>query len=134
MQDAPDRETILLGLAKFLEKEVRPQLKDPRLGFRALVGAHLAFTAAMESMDEDSDVDAELVSLRELVRDLSPVPTTLREKKRAIVQLEARLADLVRDRSTSPAELETIRVALKATLLRKLRVNAPRFDTRADLE
>jgi len=89
MQDAPDRETILLGLAKFLEKEVRPQLKDPRLGFRALVGAHLAFTAAMESMDEDADVDA---------------------------------------------ELETIRVAMKATLLRKLRVNAPRFDTREDLE
>ncbi|HRG99034.1 MAG TPA: DUF6285 domain-containing protein [Polyangiaceae bacterium] len=134
MQDAPDRETILLGLAKFLEREIRPLVKDPRASFRVLVGAHLAFTAAMESMDEDADVAAELERLRALTGDSVPAPESLRDKKRRVAALEGRLCEAIRDPKTSAAELDTMRPALRASLLAKLRVNNPRFDTRADIE
>lgn len=134
MQDAPDRETILLGLAKFLEREIRPLVKDPRASFRVLVGAHLAFTAAMESMDEDADVAAELERLRALTGDSVPAPESLRDKKRRVAALEGRLCEAIRDPKTSAAELDSMRPALRASLLAKLRVNDPRFDTRADIE
>ena len=134
MQDAPDRETILLGLAKFLEREVRPLVKDPRASFRVLVGAHLAFTAAMESMDEDADVAAELERLRALTGDGGPAPDSLRATKRRVAAREGRLCEALRDPKTSAAELDAMRPALRASLLAKLRVNSPRFDTRADIE
>lgn len=134
MQDAPDRETILLGLAKFLEREIRPLVKEPRASFRVLVGAHLAFTAAMESMDEDADVAAELERLRALTGDSVPAPESLRDKKRRVAALEGRLCEAIRDPKTSAAELDSMRPALRASLLAKLRVNNPRFDTRADIE
>lgn len=134
MQDAPDRETILLGLAKFLEREIRPLVKEPRASFRVLVGAHLAFTAAMESMDEDADVAAELERLRALTGDSVPAPESLRDKKRRVAALEGRLCEAIRDPKTPAAELDAMRPALRASLLAKLRVNNPRFDTRADIE
>lgn len=133
MQDAPEREAILLGLAKFLDREVRPLVKDPRAAFRILVGAHLAFTAAMESTDEEADVNAELARLRALTSDTSPVPATIVEKKRRVVLLEERLGERIRSRDTDPAALVAIRDELKKTLVAKLRVNSPRFDTGADV-
>lgn len=134
MQDAPDKEAILLALAKFLDREVRPLVKEPRAAFRVLVGAHLAFTAAMESMDEDADLDAELERLRGLTKDTSPKPDSRPERKRRVVLLEERLAARIREPKTSREELAIIREALKETLLAKLRVNSPRFDTRAHLD
>jgi hypothetical protein len=134
MQDAPDKEAILIGLAKFLDREVRPLVKDPRAAFRVLVGAHLAFTAAMESTDEDADVAAELDRLRALTSDSSPRPESLPERKRRILVLEERLVERIRDPETSLPNLANIREELKKTLLAKLRVNSPRFDTRADID
>ena len=134
MQDAPDRETILLGLAKFLEREVRPLVKDPRTSFRVLVGAHLAFTAAMESMDEDADVRAELERLRALTFDTTPVPETLRDQKRRVALLEERLVERIREPSTAAGDLTAMKSALRASLLAKLRVNSPRFDVRDDID
>lgn len=129
MQDSPDKETILLGLAKFLDREVRPLVKEPRAAFRVLVGAHLAFTSAMEASDEEADVGAELARLRALSADTSPLPETLAEKKRRVVVLEERLAQKIRSRDTSAADLATIKDELKKGLSAKLRVNSPRFDT-----
>jgi len=134
MQDAPDKEAILLGLAKFLDREVRPLVKEPRAAFRLLVGAHLAFTAAMESSDEEADVNAELTRLRALTRDETPLPGSLVEKKRRVLVLEERLAEIIRSRETGGGELTTIREELKKSLLAKLRVNSPRFDTRATID
>ncbi len=134
MQDAPDKEAILLALAKFLDREVRPLVTEPRASFRVLVGAHLAFTAAMESIDEDSDVDKELDRLRRVTGDTSPKPDSLPERKRRIVILEERLAARIREPSTTEAELLQIREELKKTLAAKLRVNSPRFDTRPDAD
>ena len=134
MQDAPDKEAILIGLAKFLDREVRPLVKDPRAAFRVLVGAHLAFTTAMESTDEDSDVAAELDRLRALTSDSSPKPESLPEKKRRILVLEERLVERIRDPETTEASLGEIREELKKTLRAKLRVNSPRFDTRAEAD
>ena len=124
MQDAPDKEAILIGLAKFLDREVRPLVKDPRAAFRVLVGAHLAFTTAMESTDEDSDVAAELDRLRALTSDSSPKPESLPEKKRRILVLEERLVERIRDPETTEASLGEIREELKKTLRAKLVKNA----------
>ncbi len=134
MQDAPDRETILLGLARFLEREVRPLVKDPSASFRVLVGAHLAFTAAMESMDEDADVRAELERLRALTADTTPLPDGLAERKRRVAVLEERVCARIRDPETPPAELVAMQASLRASLMAKLRVNSPRFDLRGEID
>lgn len=130
MQDAPDREAILFGLAKFLDREVRPLVKgDARASFRVLVGAYLAFTCAMESADEESDVDDELARLTELLADTSPAPTSLREKKARVLALEERLCALIDDPATPREALDRMRPALRRSLVAKLRVASPRFDT-----
>jgi hypothetical protein len=130
MQDAPDREAILFGLAKFLDREVRPLVKgDARASFRVLVGAYLAFTCAMESADEEPDVDEELARLRELTLDTSPLPTSLREKKAKVLALEERLVSIIDDPQTSRDALDHMRPHLRKSLVAKLRVASPRFDT-----
>ena len=133
MQDAPDKETILLGLARFLEREIRPQLKDPRLAFRALVAAHLAMTAAMESSDEEADVDAELARLSSLLGHGSE-EASLRARKAAARALEAELVEKIKDPGTGPEELSRMSASLKETLRARLRVNNPRFDTRSNID
>lgn len=134
MQDAPDREAILFGLAKFLDREVRPLVKgDARASFRVLVGAYLAFTCAMESADEESDVDEELARLRELTLDTSPLPTSLREKKAKVLALEERLVSIIDDPETSRDALDRMRPHLRKSLVAKLRVASPRFDTSQEL-
>ncbi len=133
MQDAPDKETLLLGVARFLDRELRPQIKDPRLAFRVLVAAHLALTAAMESSDEEADVDAELSRLGRLLGHTGPAGS-LRAKKATARALEAELVEKIQDPGTGPGELRAIAASLQETLRAKLRVNNPRFDTRPDIE
>lgn len=109
-------------------------MKDPRASFRVLVGAHLAFTAAMESIDRGRRRrGGARASARALTGDGVPAPDSLRDKKRRAA-LEGRLCEAIRNPKTSAAELDAMHPALRASLLAKLRVNSPRFDTRADIE
>ena len=41
MQDRPDLPALLAAVARFLQKDVQPQIADKGLGFRVLIAAHL---------------------------------------------------------------------------------------------
>jgi hypothetical protein len=70
MQDRPDRLALLGAIARFLEHDVRPALKDPGLSFRALIAAHLAGTVAAELKAEGDLTAPELGRLRALLPDI----------------------------------------------------------------
>ena len=123
MQDPPEKEALLFAIARFLEEDVRPQIKDARLNFRVLIATHLAATVANECRSGAADEAAALARMRAIYTDASDA--TFRE-------LEARLAkDLRAGRLAGDAKVKD---HVKATLLAKLAVNSPRFDTRAEIE
>ena len=42
MQNRPSKTDLLEAVARFLERDVKPAIKDPSLSFRVLIAANLA--------------------------------------------------------------------------------------------
>lgn len=131
MQDSPEKEIVLGALARFLDKDVRPHIADPRLSFRVLVAAHLVQVVALECAAEDGQDGAELMRLRELMADDGPAPAALDRaaRGRMIASYNRRLAEEIRSGEIDDARRARIQAHLFATLTDKLAVNNIRFDT-----
>ncbi len=129
MQDPPEKEALLFAIARFLEEDVRPLVKDPRVNFRLLIATHLAATVASECRTGAAHEAAALARLRAIYTDAENVPYRT---------LEARLASDIRQGDLRQGALagreDAVRAHVKATLLAKLAVNSPRFDTRTEIE
>jgi hypothetical protein len=125
MQDPPEKEVLLFAIARFLEQDVRPLVKDPRLNFRVLIATHLAATVANECRTGAADEAAALARLRAIYADAGDTPYRV---------LEARLAHDIRDDALDPAKLDAAKAHVKETLRAKLAVNSPRFDTSPNVE
>ncbi len=125
MHDAPEKEVLLFAIARFLEEEVRPVVTDARLNFRVLIATHLAATVANECRTGAADEAAALARLRVIYGESGTA--TCRE-------LEARLAKDVREGTLDSPRSELARDHVKKTLLAKLTVNSPRFDTSKEIE
>jgi hypothetical protein len=146
VQDSPNKETLLLAIARFLGQEVRPLVADPRVNFRLLVASSLAAIAAMEIDAEDAQDEAELARLRALFpvgghpRHPGPVgaggeePRTRTERHRAIREGSAHIAEEVRSGRATGERLAAIRAHVKETLAEKLRVNNPRFSLEKEID
>jgi hypothetical protein len=132
MQDLPEKETILLAIAKFLGTEVRPQVTDPRLSFRLLIAAHLCGVVASECFGEDEQDAAELARLHAL---LEGVPADVHGKERvaAIRQANARLAKAIRAGEIASEPGGDAWEHVKKTLFEKLSVANPRFETKPEI-
>jgi Domain of unknown function (DUF6285) len=124
MQDPPEKEALLFAIARFLEEDVRPLVKDPRVNFRILIATHLAATVASECRTGAADEAAALARLRAIYTD-SP--------EASFRALEARLAADIRAAKIAGRDAAVV-AHVKATLLAKLAVNSPRFDTRTEIE
>jgi hypothetical protein len=142
MQDAPNKETLLLALAKFLVAEVRPQVKDPRLSFRLLIAANLAGIVAQECAGEDEQNTAELARLARIFDDLLPASgagavdaksATRATQLAAIRAGNERLAKGIRDTSLDASPKGLVFQHIKQTLAEKLAIDNPRFDSKRDL-
>ncbi|MCB9527820.1 MAG: hypothetical protein H6701_05375 [Myxococcales bacterium] len=140
MQDAPDRQTLLAGVAMFLAGQVEPALKapgaHPGLAFRSRIAAHLVATVGRELAFEEQHDAAELDRLRALLGSEpdSPLPDpalTGEPRREAIRALRAALAAKLR--ADEPIDDTATRAALMATLRDQLQVVQPRFDTRVEL-
>lgn len=128
MQDSPEKEILLSAIARFLDKDVRPLISDPRLSFRVLIAAHLAQVAALESAAEDGHDAAELARLRALFGDeQAPPPPDRAARTSAIASYNRRLAERIRG-GLSPDERARVTAHVMATLRDKLAVNNVRFD------
>jgi Domain of unknown function (DUF6285) len=123
MQDPPDKEMLLHAVARFLAEEVRPAMSDPRLSFRVLIAAHLAMTVANECRSGASEEVDELARLRAIYPDDGG---SLRD-------LNLRLANEVRDGAIAVDD-PRLRDHVKKTLLAKLAINSPRFETSPEIE
>jgi Domain of unknown function (DUF6285) len=140
MQDAPNKETLLLAVAKFLISEVRPAVKDSRLSFRLLIAANLAAICAQESSGEDVQNAAERARLAKIFSaggdheeqvPGEPLPHAL--EIAAITKGNALLAKGIRDGALDIAPRSAVFDHVKRTLKEKLAIDNPRFDVEKDL-
>ncbi len=133
MQDSPTKEALLLAIARFLEREVRPLMTDPRVNFRLLVASSLAQMVALECDGEDSQDAAEAGRLAALLGE--EMPPAGRAERRA--WLRASNERLAADLRVGRLEGERLSLAydhLKKTLAEKLAMNNPRFSTAPEIE
>ena len=134
MQERPNKLVLLTAISRFLIEDVRPQLTDPRLNFRALIAAHLASVVASELTSDEEYLERELARLSPLVQS-PPAPNASLEARRvAVAELNTKLAALLREDRSSPEELARIADALRGSLREKLAIENPRFDTALDIE
>jgi hypothetical protein len=136
MQDAPNKETLLLAMAKFLVAEVRPQIKDPRLSFRLLIAANLAGIVAQECAGEDEQNAAELARFARIFEDLvagDPKSATRATQLGAIRTGNERLAKGIREKTLDTSPSGPVFQHIKQTLAEKLAIDNPRFDSKRDL-
>jgi hypothetical protein len=150
MQDRPDKLALLGAIARFLERDVRPALKDPGLGFRALIAAHLATTLAAEIQAEDDLEASELARLCALLPDLAgpdeqpegpanaesrPLWTETRAgRRRERLRLRRELARRIRDRVLDEEQKARAFAHVMQTLREDLRVYHRKFDTSPDAD
>ncbi len=133
MQDIPQKENILLAVAKFLGQEVRPHVADPRLSFRLLIAAHLCGVVAQECASDEEQDAAELARLAGLYPEVDAAVHG-RAAKAAIRAASARLAADVREGKIPVSPGTPAWDHVKRTLAEKLAVASARFDTRAEIE
>jgi hypothetical protein len=135
MQDRPSKEVLLDALSTFLVQQVRPTISDPALSFRVLIAANLAMVVASEIRSEEGQNAAELERLRELLPDVVVAcDATLEGSRRAIATLNAALVERLRSGTFDAPAFARATAHVKQTLLEKLAVNNPRFETALDIE
>lgn len=132
MQDLPEKTALLEAVARFLgDEKLRKEVRDPALAFRMRIAAHLVETVARENKLEDTHDRQELERLQRLLgRELVDTGDVARRREQ-IGTLNRELA--IRLRTTSDQFADT-HAHLKATLLEKLAVTNPRFDTSSEIE
>jgi hypothetical protein len=134
MQERPDKNALLMAIARFLLEDARPALSDPRLSFRALIAAHLANVVASELRSDEDFLRRELERLRAIFPDAPDPGASLAARHALVAELDRRLAARLREGSASEAELASIAAALRESLREKLAIENPRFDTALDIE
>ena len=138
MQQRPDKTELLAAVARFLEREVKPAIKDPALAFRVLIAASLTGIVAGELQTEDAATAAELSRLaRILPEDAATIGlearlATREGRKEALIALNRALCDRVRKGDFAGDKQVWNHVSL--TLRGELFTSSPRFDTSIDIE
>ncbi len=134
MQDAPDKNTLLAGVAMFLAGQVEPALKRPGadkgLAFRSRIAAHLVATVGRELAMEEAHDTAELARLRGLTGEDGD-PLAGEPRRAEIMRLRALLARQLR--SDAVIDEGATRAAVMQQLREQLQVVQPRFDTTIEL-
>ncbi len=138
MQNRPDKSALLEAVARFLDKEVRPAIKDPSLSFRVLIAASLTGMVSAELQVEDAAGDAELERLVALLPDagvdLAKARASREDRRQALGKLNRELCARIR---AGAFDGEARKAALDHTLLTlrgELFTSNPRFDTSPDIE
>ena len=130
MQDLPDKQTLLAGVARFLEGEVRPAVTDRGLAFRIRIAAHLLGVVAREVTHEEAHDRAELDALCALLGREGSVPSGAGDRSDAIREAREALSGAIRAGEVSDGDAVAGLLELLAT---KLSVSNPRFDLTREL-
>jgi hypothetical protein len=135
MQDRPSKEALLDALAGFLLQQVRPSIADPGLSFRVLIAANLATVVAAEIRSEEAQDEAELARLQALLPEVRATRGSTRDELHAAIRtLNTALCRQLRSDRIDQEQFARSAAHVKQTLLEKLAVNNPRFETASDIE
>ena len=130
MQDLPDKTSLVEAVARLLSDErLKKEVRDPALAFRLKIATHVLETVAREHKLAPAHDASELTRLEAL---LGPGEGTTTEAK--IVELNRTLAKRLRAGDEPQAFLARAHAHLKQTLIEKLAVTQPRFDTSREIE
>ncbi len=122
MQNRPDKQVILGGVAALLKTQVLPAIEDRGLAFRVRIAAWLLGVVERELSHEQAHDAAELAGL------VAPLG------EGDIGQLNAALAEEIRAGELSEERRAAITEHLLASLRDRLAVAQPRFDTAMEPE
>jgi hypothetical protein len=129
-----ERETLLFGIAQFLDEEVRPQIKDPRANFRVLIAAHLARSIGGELVVEEERTRAAIARLEGLVGEPAATPKARADEVARLRALTQKVADDVKSGAAKGDRLEAIKKHVMQSLEDELRITSPRFSTAREIE
>jgi len=138
MQQRPDKTDLLAAVARFLEREVKPAIKDPALAFRVLIAASLTGIVAGELQTEDAATAAELSRLAAILPDtalaigLEKKLATRADRQEALLALNRELCARLRRGAFAGDAQVWNHVSL--TLRGELFTASPRFDTSNNIE
>lgn len=131
MQDEPNKTAILMGVARFLDQDVRPEIADRALAFRVRIATHLLSTVVRELAFESAADSAELASIQTTLGEpATPQPD-------AQVRAEAIAAgnrELVAGLASGDLDPEALHDHLERALAARLAVSNPRFDLSPEIE
>lgn len=126
MQYRPTQEELLLAVADFIDRDVRPELADRALAFRCLIAANLTRMAVLERRMEEWHDGIELDGMRALLDGLPSAPPPTKDARRDLLQeLNDQLARAIRE---GDLELSDVEGHLRIVLKGRLAVTNPRFD------
>ena len=138
MQNRPDKAALLNAVARFLEREIKPQVSDPSLSFRLLIAANLCQLVAGEIQMEDLATHAELDRLAALLPDVDIDLAVARQSRegrvRAIEQMNRALGDHIASGAIEAAPGSAAWEHVVTTLRGELFTSSPRFDTGLEIE
>lgn len=134
MADRPEKEVLLDAVARFLDKEVRPAVSDPRLAFRLLIAANLNQIVATELRLGEAHEAAQLARLRALAGLPPPAPGSAADRAAELRRLERDLARRIREEPLDDDARRRVREHVIATLRERLAVSNPRFDLASAIE
>lgn len=146
MQNRPDQAALLAAVARFLEREIKPLVKDPSLSFRVLIAANLCQLVSAEMALEEPATLAELDRLAALLSDVAPdglpggeldlaAARGSRDGRRlAIERLNDALCARIRSGALHVEPGSPAWDHVTTTLRGELFTSSPRFDTSLDIE
>lgn len=134
MLTTPTKETLLLSIARFLEREVRPHIKDAKTNYHLLVSMALLVSSTSELAFEDEHLRAELDRLAKI---LGVEPSSSNGSANALRQEVSRLSSRAIELAQGDMD-EATRTALfrhvKETLQAEISTQNPRFSFDAQIE
>jgi len=124
LQDSPTANELITTVAQFLDMELAPTLRDPRLKFRALVAANVLRIVARELEMSDAQLRAERARLNELLNE-----NASGENTRADVEnLTRALARKIRAGDADEGAFHAAAFAhVEQTVIEKLQVANPKY-------
>lgn len=138
MQNRPDKAALLEAVARFLEREIKPAIKDPSLSFRVLIASNLCQLVSAELQMEDMATDAELERLSALLPDvqidLAKARTSREGRVRAIAEYNRALCDRVTSGGIQAEPGGELWSHVTTVLRGELLTSSPRYDTSLDIE
>lgn len=138
MQNRPDKSALLEAVARFLEREIKPAVKDPSLSFRVLIAANLCQLVSAEIQMEEAATDAELDRLAALLPDvdvdLGRARRSRDERGRALERYNRALCERLRSGELRADPGSEAWEHITTTLRGELLTSSPRFDTSLDIE